>query len=240
VPSTREEFFQDVRRASRLALRPRVTVDSEVLSEESISLAIHGAALWLTPKVVEKYAPEDFEEWPEEHQERLRSAVRAFRDAAGKVSPDRAPGEDEFSRYRAAFHELTAAVRGVVLADWIQAVEAMIRDVEVWVADQGWHSRRVERKVTESLLGSYALPQLQFFAITDLYVLDPVARFVPGATGAYDMSIQPSHYLTTLYRDLDGGWQTSLDAGRGVARGRHESWNKETFLASLDELRSLV
>ena len=56
----REDFFRDVRRAARLEQQPRVTTDSDVLSDERVSRALHGATLWLTPKVVEKYASEDF------------------------------------------------------------------------------------------------------------------------------------------------------------------------------------
>ena len=68
----REDFFLDVRRAVRIEQQPRVTFDADLFSEERISKALHGAALWLTPKVVEKYAPEEFEECPEDQQKRLQ------------------------------------------------------------------------------------------------------------------------------------------------------------------------
>ncbi len=70
--------------------------------------------------------------------------------------------------------------------------------------------------MSETLLGTYALPQLQVYADADLYVLEPVARFVPGAMGAYDLSIQPSSYITTLYRHIDGRWYAQfLEVGGG-------------------------
>ena len=90
------------------------------------------------------------------------------------------------------------------------------------------------------MIGTYSLPQLQVYADADLYVLEPVARFVPGAAGAYDLSIQPSSYITTLYRDFDGRWHAHLDVGQGAVGGRRELWGRETFRASLEELRSLV
>ena len=74
--------------------------------------------------------------------------------------------------------------------------------------------------MNETLLGTYTLPQLQVYADADLYVLEPVARFVPGAMGAYDLSIQPSYYITTLYRHIDERWYAHLDVGQGVG-GRH-------------------
>jgi hypothetical protein len=236
----REEFFQEVRRAVRLEKQPKVNTDSDVLNEERISQALYGVALWLTPKLVEKYAPEDFEEWSEELQKQLSSAVSGFRAAAGEAPPAQAPTKDQFVRALAAFRELTAAVREVIVVEWTQAVEGLIRQAEGWVADNGWRARRVERKISETLLGTYLLPQLQVYADADLYVLEPVARFVPGAMGAYSLSIQPSYYVTTLYRQTDGRWYAHLDVGQGAAGGRRELWSPETFRASLEELRSVV
>jgi hypothetical protein len=236
----REEFFRDVRRAVKLEKKPNATTNSDLLSEERISQALHGAALWLTPKLVEKYAPEDFEEWSEELQRQLSSAVSEFRVVAGEVSPAQAPTKDQFVRALAAFRELAGAVREVVVVEWTQAVEGLIRQAEGWVAENGWRARRVERKISETLLGTYPLPQLQVYADADLYVFEPVARFVPGAMGAYSLSIQPSYYITTLYRHTDGRWYAQLDVGRGVANGSPELWSLETFRASLEELRSLV
>jgi hypothetical protein len=236
----REAFFQDVRRATRLEQKPRVSTVSDVLSDDRIFKALQGAALWLTPKVVEKYAHEDSVGWSEELQERLNSAVVAFRDAVVQVPPNQAPTRDQFTPALAAFRTLTAVVREVVLTEWTQGVDSMIRDVEAWVALDGWRSRRVERKMSETLLGEYLLPQLQVYADADLYVLEPVARFVPGAAGAYDLSIQPSYDITTLYRDFDGQWQAHLDVGQGANSGRREPWSSQTFRASLESLRSLV
>lgn len=153
-----------------------------MLSDDSISGALHGAALWLTPKVVEEYAPGGLR-GPAGVQERLRAAVGAFGSTAGDVPPDQPPTRDQFARAPAAFRELTGAVREAVLGEWTDAVNALLRDVEGWVVTAGWRSRRVEWKTTETPLGAYTLPQLRVFADADLYVSEPVARFVPGATG---------------------------------------------------------
>lgn len=234
------EFIQDVRRAARLEQKPKVLTDSSKLGPDQIAAALHGAAIWLTPKIVEKYASEDFGECPADQQERLRLAVETFRGVAGEVPPDKPATGDQLARGLTAFHELLAAVRDVVLREWTNAVERFIRDAEGWVAESGWRSRRVERQVNEALLGTYPLPQLQVFAEADLYVFDPVGRFVPGGMGAYDLAIQPSYYLTSLYRDYDGRWYGRLDVGRGIEGAARFPWDKEAFLGCLRELRSLV
>lgn len=240
MPPRREEFFHDVRRAVRLEQQPKVTTDSDVLSDQSIARALHGAALWLTPKVVEKYSAEDFAGWTAEARHLLGSAVEDFRVAAGAVAPAQAPTRDQFSQAQATFQRLTAAVTEVVLGEWMQTVGLLVCQIEGWVLENGWRARRVDRTLSETLLGAFTLPQLQVFADADLYVFEPLARFMSGAAGAYDLSIQPSSYITTLYRDFNGVWYAHLDVGQGAAGVRRQVWNRETFRESLEELRSLV
>ena len=67
-------------------------------------------------------------------------------------------------------------------------------------------TRRVEKDLSETLLGTYTLPQMLIHAAPYLYVLDPLSRFVPGSAGAFDLTIQPSYYVTSLYRAYDGIW----------------------------------
>jgi hypothetical protein len=234
----REEFFQDVRRAARLEQKPKVTTNADVLNPDRIAQARQGTALWLTPTVVARYTPEDFTEWPEQQQIRLRDSVESFRAAASELPAASSP--DQFVRALDAFLELLSSVREVILTEWTSAVGVLIGDVEAWVRESGWRARRVERKMNEALLGVYSLPQLQVFADADLYVFDPVARFVPGAMGAYDLAIQPSHFITSLYRDFDGQWFVHLEVGQGAAGAPRQAWGHETFRASLQELRSLV
>jgi hypothetical protein len=98
----------------------------------------------------------------------------------------------------------------------------------------------VKKKLTESLLGSYDAPQLLIYAEPHLYVLDPVARFVPGAQGAIDVAIQPSYFVTSLYRDDSGVWYVHLNVGKGSPKGRREEWSKASFNMCIEELRGLV
>ena len=63
---------------------PSVHTDSEQLSARQISRRLARAALWMTPKAVEGYDPEDFRDLPEDQQEELRNAVGRIR-AAGEL-----------------------------------------------------------------------------------------------------------------------------------------------------------
>ena len=103
-----------------------------------------------------------------------------------------------------------------------------------------WRTRRVNKKMNESLIGPYEAPQLLIFAEPNLYVLDPVARFVPGAQGAFDFALQPSYYTTSMYRDDNGIWYVHLDKGKGVANGHPVEWNRDSFLSCIEQLRAFV
>lgn len=238
VPKT-EEFILDVRRAARLEQKPTMTSDSELINAGVVTKALQRATLWLTPKVVQGYDSAEFAAWPEDLREQLQRAVEGFRMATGVVPPAQPATPDQFRQGWEAFKGLLAAVRASVLWDWTRAAEGLVREVEGWCADIGWRTRRVDKKLTETLLGDYSLSQLQLYA-EHLYVLDPVARFVPGALGAYDLSIQPSFYLTSLFRYYDGRWYVHLDVGQGVKSARTEPWSKDSFRRSVEELRSLL
>jgi hypothetical protein len=243
----REEFFQDIRRAVRFEQKPIITTDSELIKADPIADAMRVGARsvsWLTPKIIQKYDASDFSTFPEDMQQRLRDAVNEFGLLAREVVQSglaRIP----LTRGLDAFQKLVASVREVVLSEWIQAAEKLVVETESWALELGWQTRRKdkkfsEKKIEETLLGSYQLMQFQFFAEQDLYVLDPIARFVPNAMGTFDLSIQPSFSETSLYRDFDGIWYVSLSIREGLLSNHREVWTKESFQKSVEELRSLV
>ncbi len=235
-----EEFILDLRRAARTEQKPTVAADSGRIGTDAISRVLQRAALWLTPKVVEKYDPSVFSYLPEDQQDQLRRAVDDFRAVAGTVAPDRPASDDEFRKGLGAFRDLQAAVRKFVLDEWIGAAGRLIDETETWCQEVGWRTRHDEKELMESLLGQYSLQQLHIYAGQHMYVLDPIARFVPGALGAFDLSIQPSFYVTSVYRYFDNSWNVHSDVGQGVREGRGVPWGKDSFYQAIRELRSLL
>ena len=189
----REEFILDVRRSAKTLQKPSVEADSDALDTDAIAKILHRATRWLTPKVVEHYAPEDFASWQRDEQERLRLAVAEFDGIARQVPPDEPATIEQFTEGVHRFRDLINVLGGMVLDEWMQAVAAIEQQAEGWSAEAGWRSRRVNKKITESLVGTYDAPQLLIFAEPNLYVLDPLARFVPGGQGSFDLAIQPSY-----------------------------------------------
>ena len=190
----REEFILDVRRSARMLQKPNVEADSDAVDTDAIAKILHRAALWLTPKVVEHYDPDDFADEQADQQNRLRLAVEEFRRIARQVPPDQPATVDQFMEGAERLRELIKVLGSMVLAEWMCAIDAVERNAEEWSAEAAWRTRRVNKKMNESLIGPYEAPQLLIFAEPNLYVLDPVARFVPGARGRL---ISPSSRRTT-------------------------------------------
>jgi hypothetical protein len=236
----REEFVLDVRRAARALQKPHVEADSDAVDTDAITRILHRAALWLTPKVVAHYDPDDFAGWNAEERVRLRLAVEGFHRVARQVPPGQPATVDQFREGAELFRELIKVLGSMVLAEWTFAIDAVESKAEEWSAKAAWRTRRVNKKMDESLIGPYEAPQLLIFAEPSLYVLDPVARFVPGAQGAFDFAIQPSYYTTSMYRNDNGIWYVHLDIGKGVANGRRVKWNKGSFHRCIEQLSAFV
>lgn len=236
----REEFILDVRQAASLLQKPTVRADSNRIDTDAIEKILDRAALWLTPKVVEHYRPDDFTAWAKECQDRLRTAVERFREIAQQVPPDKPATYEQFTEGSRRFRDLIDVLGGIVRGEWIYAIEVVQGQAEEWSAEAGWRSKRAVKEIRETLLGLYEASQLLIFAEPHLYVLDPIARFVPGAQGLIDLSVQPSYSASSLYRDDSGKWHVHLEIRNGVAHGTPVDWSKDAFRRCIEELRVLV
>ena len=237
---TADEFILDVRRAARLEQKPSVATDSQLIDPDVTAKALQRAAMWLTPKAVAAYDPIAFTDWSAELQEDLHRAVDAFRSIAANVPSDEPATATQFRDGLQAFHRLKSAVQKVVRVEWESAAKGLIEQVEGWAGKCGWVARREEKNLNELLIGPYHLDRLYLHAEGNLYILDPLARFIPGGLGAFDLSIQPSFYVTSIYRHLDRVWYVHLDIANGVHGAKKEPLTQESFKRALTDLRSLL
>ncbi len=238
MPPQREVFILGMREAARTF--SRVLLIGEPDTPEWNQQYLRWAGAWLTPKLVESYAASDFDSFTPAQRESLRLAVEQFREVATTI-PDSGPqSKDDVQRGATPFKRLQAAVREMVLDEWKQASTALVTEAEGWAGKRGWRSRRTEKELVESLLGPYTLPQSELYAEQHLFVLDPVARFVPGAIGSFDLALQPSMYTTTIYRNYDGSWNVHIHLGGAVRNGQDVPWGEEAFQEAVAELGSLV
>ena len=235
-----EEFILDVRSAVRLEQKPTVATDSQLIDPDTTARALHGAAMWLTPKIADAYDPASFVTWSSDLQDELRQAVDVFKSVAGSVRPDKPASPSQFRDGVQAFDRLKAAVQKVIRDEWRNAATRLTENIELWAKEYGWVIRREQKKLKELLIGDYELDQLYMHAEGSLYILDPLARFIPGGLGAFDLSIQPSFYITSIYRHMDNVWYVHLDVGQGLHAAKKEPLTKETFKQAVAELRSML
>jgi hypothetical protein len=77
--------------------------------------------------------------------------------------------------------------------EWVRAVEQLVADVESWCRANDWPTRRVPSRLSESPIGEYVVPALLIQVDTRKFLLEPIARFVPGADGAVDLYEMPRY-----------------------------------------------
>ncbi len=92
----------------------------------------------------------------------------------------------------------------VVKAEWLGRLNSLVDEVDGWARSCGWRTRRIAKTVKERRLGTYRVPVLLMEKDTVEVVLNPVARFVPGADGAVDLYVAPAYDdIASLYFEGD-------------------------------------
>ncbi len=91
-----------------------------------------------------------------------------------------------------------------VKREWLDRLGTLVDEVKGWAQASGWRTRRIDKTVTERGLGTYKVPVLLMEKDTVEVVLNPVARFVPGANGAVDLYVAPAYDdIASLYFEGD-------------------------------------
>src|SRR6202046_5436336 len=91
-----------------------------------------------------------------------------------------------------------------VKSEWLNRLDILVDEIKSWAQTSGWRTRRIDKTITESRLGTYKVPVLLMEKDTVEVVLNPVARFVPGASGAVDLYVAPAYDdIATLYFEGD-------------------------------------
>lgn len=90
--------------------------------------------------------------------------------------------------------------------EWVQTLVELVDEVESWAKEFGWSTRRIEITLNDSRLGRYQAPALLLQENAARILLEPIARFVPGADGVVDLYRMPAYDdIASLYLS-DSGW----------------------------------
>ena len=93
MPTRRDEFVANVNRAIG-SLKIQVAADSDKLDATQLSQILSSCDIWLTPKSVEGFDPDDFPELSTQDRAVLQSEVAAFLRVANSV-PQKGPATEQ-------------------------------------------------------------------------------------------------------------------------------------------------
>jgi len=227
----REQFIHDLWKADRHLAPAQVEADSPYRGVLAVAKLLQRADLWLTPRVVDSYRPEDFSDLPPERQEELRLAVEGFRQVVASVSP-RAPATPEQAQQgREHLEKVISALREGLLREWGAALEKLVGDAETWSSRQEWGTKRDPKQLQEPLLGSYTAPRLLIHTLDGRLLLDPITRFAVGVEGLVELCVIPSFDSVRITRG-ESGWDIHPDSPDEPSR----KWSEEAFVNTVREL----
>jgi hypothetical protein len=96
---------------------------------------------------------------------------------------------------------------GEVRDQWLKILADLTSKVKNWAEELNWSTRQIAKKMKDSRLGSYDAPALLMQKETTRVLLDPVARFTPGADGVVDLYLMPAYDdIASLYL-VNGEWR---------------------------------
>lgn len=92
------------------------------------------------------------------------------------------------------------AKRNRARSAWMERVNALVDHAEIWAKELNWSTRRVEKKLEDSLIGEHSVSALLMQEDTCRILLEPVGRSAPGAEGVVDLYLLPAYDdIATLY-----------------------------------------
>jgi len=227
----KDDFISGVRTAVGL-LDPEVQTDRRSLDSEEVRRQFRNAVIWLTPKSVEGFVPQDFAELPEPRRNELKAEVEAFRSRAEQVPADAPATDEQIEAALPHFLRIVSLVREALLPPWVADLDLLLSQVESWCEEQGWPHKRQDKVLRERLLGPYEVEQLRFHTGQAGLMLDPIARFVPGGLGLVDLYVLPTLDSVIILR-TDDGWVLQVERPGSV---QVLPWTKEQFGAAVNEL----
>ncbi len=127
------------------------------------------------------------------------------------------------------------------LAEWLEHLASLVSTVRRWAVELDWSTREITKKMEDSQLGSYEVPALIMQKETARVLLDPIARYSPGADGVVDLYLMPAYDDIATLLFVRGKWQLRylFDADRShaaIMADESRLLSKKTLSDVLDEM----
>ena len=129
--------------------------------------------------------------------------------------------------------------------EWLGRLSALVDSVQGWARELGWSTRRIDKQMEDSRIGAYEAPALLLQEDLTRVLLEPIARFAPGAEGVVDLYLMPAYDdIATLFY-YGGGWHLHYQSPEAspTAKPREDEvrpLSKETFRAVVESMKNHV
>lgn len=126
--------------------------------------------------------------------------------------------------------------------EWLTRLSALVEMLESWAQELGWSTRRIEKEMEDSQIGSHLAPALLIQKETIRVLLEPIARSAPGADGVVDLYLMPAYDdIASLYFS-DGQWRLHyLFPGKPsvstIREAESKALSKDVFRDVLEAMR---
>ncbi len=133
---TRNEFLLNLRVARSFFSNPKVESDDSQFNVTQAERSLTRAAIWLTPKSVDKFVAADFPDTSVSIRSQMESSIRAFRDVAEQVLSDEPATDDQFQEGREIFAQILSLFEPYLpMTKEARQVEEVLRTVRFpdWV-----------------------------------------------------------------------------------------------------------
>src|SRR5437764_15410423 len=91
--------------------------------------------------------------------------------------------------------------------EWLERLSGLVETVRGWAQDLDWSTRRIEKKIEDSQLGTYKAPALLLQKETVRALLEPIAHSAPGVEGIVDFYLMPAFDDIARLYFSDDRWQ---------------------------------
>jgi hypothetical protein len=135
--------------------------------------------------------------------------------------------------------ERLARTRLAALRDWLSRVDELVGRVEQCGSELGWATRRIEKRMDDSEVGTHQVPALLLQQDTVRVLLEPVSRRTPGAEGVVDLYLMPAYDdIASLYF-REGKWRVHyvFPYGNSVKETESKPLSKKTLAGVLHEMK---
>lgn len=126
---------------------------------------------------------------------------------------------------------------------WIRRVTELVDLVADWAGKLDWTTRRIEKRIEDSRLGTHKVPALVMQSDTVRVLLEPIAASGPGTDGIVDLCLMPGYDdIASLYY-WENAWHIQYvfpmsGAVAGIREGTSNPFSQTTLKMVLEEMKT--